>query len=149
MRIEDEIKQSQFKSNIQKALVNLVFTGNWIGMKQKRYYRKYGISPQQYNVLRILRGQAGEPITIQTIQERMLDRMSNASRLVDKMFNKKLVKRTTNKEDRRQVDIVIAEKGLELLDKLDKDFPNLQHELVKLTEEEAEQINILLDKLRG
>jgi DNA-binding MarR family transcriptional regulator len=149
MRIEDEIRQENFKNNAEKALINLVFTGNWIGMKQKRYFRKYGISPQQFNVLRILRGQKGEPVTIQLIQERMLDRMSNASRLVDKLYLKQLVNRETNSNDRRQVDITITEKGLSLLDKIDKDFPNLQREIIRLSEEEAANLSELLDRLRS
>lgn len=149
MRLEDEIKQSKFKSNADKAFVNLIFTGNWIGMKQKRYFRKYGISPQQYNVLRILRGQAGEPITILTIQERMLDRMSNASRLVDKLYLKGLVDRTENKMDRRQVDIIISNDGTELLKKIDKEMKLFQSELMNLTEEESQQLSNLLDKMRS
>lgn len=149
MKIEEAIKQKEFKDPYNKAVVNLLFTHSHIVSKQSNLFKPFGLSPEQYNVLRILRGQNGNPITVSSIQDRMLNKMSNASRLVEKLKQKNLVVREECPTDRRQVDILITPKGLEVLEKLESAIYNLNRELVQLTEEEVEQLNFLLDKLRG
>lgn len=149
MRLEDEIKQKKFKSEHHKLVLNLIYTGNWIQIDSLRFFKKYGLSSQQYNILRILRGQHPNPVNLGLIQERMLDKNSNASRLVDKLKLKKLVERKESKVDRRQIDLTITEKGLELLKEIDPEVDKLESSYGKLTDEEAKQLNDLLDKLRG
>ena len=114
-----------------------------------RQLRPFGITQQQYNVLRILRGQNPEPASVGLIQERMIDRSSNASRLVDKLHDKGLAVRKTCKKDRRQVDILITQKGLDLLAQLDESQDMDLNSPIKLSETEADQLSNLLDKLRG
>ncbi|MFC0262610.1 MarR family winged helix-turn-helix transcriptional regulator [Fontibacter flavus] len=149
MRIEEAIKQKEFKDPYNKVVVNLLFTQGHIVSKQSSLFKPFGLSPEQYNVLRILRGQNGNPITVSSIQDRMLNKMSNASRLVEKLKLKNLVIREECPTDRRQVDILITDKGLEVLERLEAAIYNLNRELVQLSEAEVEQLNFLLDKLRG
>jgi DNA-binding MarR family transcriptional regulator len=136
---------SKFLNNKVKALINIVYTANWINSHQNDFFKPFGISPQQFNILRILRG-AGEPIKVQTIKERMIERAPNATRLMDKLCAKKLINRLPCPGDRRVVHIEITDKGLELLKKIDKDFK--EDPLENLTEDEAEQLSGLLDKIR-
>lgn len=149
MEIGKEIKQSKFKSEHQKMLINILFTSNWLNAKHAASLKPYGISSQQYNLLRILRGQLPKPASVNLLIDRMLDKSSNASRLVEKLRLKKLVERSVCPEDRRAVNVIITQKGLDLLAELDKNEGNMLKELKNLSEKEAEQINILLDKLRG
>jgi DNA-binding MarR family transcriptional regulator len=149
MRIEEAIKQKEFKDPYNKAIVNLLYTNSHIVSKQSSLFKPFGLSPEQYNVLRILRGQNGNPITVSSIQERMLNKMSNASRLVEKLKQKNLVIREECPKDRRQVDISITSKGLEVLNQLETEIYNLNRQLVQLSEEEVDHLNLLLDKLRG
>lgn len=136
---------SKFKSQRQKALLNIIYTANWISSSQNEFFKPFGISPQQYNILRILRG-AGKAIKVQTIKERMLERSPNATRLMDKLCAKNYIKRLPSKEDRRVVKIEITELGLQLLNDIPVHHGN---KLIKnLTEEEAEQLSNLLDKMR-
>jgi len=149
MELEKEIQQAKFKSNKHKAVLNIFFTSGWLSCGQQRFFKEHGLSPQQYNVMRILRGQKGNPITINGIQERMLDKSSNASRLIDKLTEKKLADRVISKVDRRQVDIIITEKGLALLGKIDLEIENMENSYSNITEKEAQELNRILDKLRG
>lgn len=150
MSIETDIKQvTPFKSPYHRVLVNLIYTSNWVINNQMRLIRTYKVSLQQYNVLRILRGQYPNPIRVANITERMLDKMSNASRLVDKLVLKQLVERTECPNDRRAVDVVITEKGLALLTKLDSlmgEWADEQRQ--KMNEEDAAQLSYLLDQMR-
>lgn len=136
---------STFPNSRVKALLNIVYTANWITSYQNEYFKKYGISPQQYNILRILRG-SETPLKVQTIKDRMLERSPNATRLMDKLCAKQLIERLPSEHDRRVVKIAITEDGLNLL----KAIPNdLNSDLIKnLSEEEAEQLSHLLDKMR-
>ena len=147
MRLEEEIHQDNFKSVHHKALVNVIFTANQIEQISQRYLRKYGISTQQLNLLRILRDVRPEVATVTMLQKRMLDRMSNASRLVDKLKEKGLVNRVLNKKDRRKVDVKITAKGLKLLEKVEK--TDFQKDFLKLSHAEAKKLNDLLDKIRS
>ena len=119
MKLEDEIHQKKFSSEFQKLTINLIYTNNWIASKHAEYFKNSDITIQQYNVLRILRGQFPNPSSVKLIKERMLDKMSDASRIIDKLKIKKLVVRKECPIDRRSVDILITEKGLELLKSLD------------------------------
>lgn len=150
MSIEKDIKQQKpFKSPYQKLLVNIIYTSNWMNFEQQGLLKPYDLSSQQYNVLRILRGQYPNPITVNGIIERMLDKMSNASRLVDKLLLKGLVSRCDNANDRRACDIRITDKGNEVLEMIDSQQNDWEMALKKITEEEAETLSKLLDKLRG
>lgn len=149
MELEKEIQQSKFKSQKHKAILNIFFTAGWLGCQQTRLFKEHDLSPQQFNVLRILRGQKGKPITVNGIQERMLDKNSNASRLIDKLKEKKLVDRVVCETDRRQVDLIITEKGLSLLKVLDKEVEKHEDIYSTITEKEAEELSRILDKLRG
>lgn len=136
---------SKFKNNRVKALLNIIYTANWISSCQNEFFKGFGISPQQYNILRILRG-AGEPLKVQTIKDRMLERSPNATRLMDKLCAKNYIERLPSEHDRRVVKIVITNEGKALLESI----PNtLNKKLLKnLSEEEAEQLSNLLDKMR-
>jgi DNA-binding MarR family transcriptional regulator len=149
MELEKVIKQKAFKSPKHKLTINVIFTGNWMTQKTMFVVKPFGLTPQQYNVLRILRGQGQNPIASIEIMDRMLDKSSNVSRLIDKLETKKLVIRTGCEEDRRRTNIVITNEGLEILEKIDKIFPKNETFLDNLTDREAEQLNFLLDKLRG
>lgn len=148
-KIEDAIRQREFKDPYNKAVVNLLFTHSYLVTIQNSLFKPYDISPEQYNVLRILRGQNGKPTTVSSIQERMLNKMSNASRLVEKLKSKGLLIREECPTDRRQVDVVISDKGLELLKELEVKVEEVNHTLIHLNDEEVAQLNDLLDKLRG
>ncbi len=149
MEIGKEIKQTKFKNEYQKMLINILFTSGWLNSKHACNLKPYSISSQQFNLLRILRGQHPKPASVNLLIDRMLDKNSNASRLVEKLRLKKLVERTVCPEDRRAVNVIITQKGLDLLDELDKQDGAFMKELKNLSEKEAEQINTLLDKLRG
>jgi len=136
---------SKFKNNKIKALINLKYTANWLYSKEIGYFKSFGISPQQYNILRILRG-AGEPIKVQLIKERMIERAPNATRLMDKLCDKNLIERSRCDHDRRVVYIAISEKGLKLLEKID--VSTGINFMDNLNEEEATLLSNLLDKIR-
>lgn len=148
MKLEDAIKQKKFKTEEEKLVINLMYTTNWIAAEQVRFFKRYGISPQQYNVLRILRGQKPNPASVGLIQERMLDKMSNASRLVEKLKSKNLIKRSECSKDRRQVDVIITDEGLSLLEEMDKHQHEINDISSSLTTTEKQTLNELLDKLR-
>jgi DNA-binding MarR family transcriptional regulator len=149
MKIEDEIKQKKFRSELSKLAVNLLFTGNWFNANQIKFFKSHGLSPQQYNILRILRGQHPKAASVGLLLERMLDRSSNVTRLIDKLIEKKLVSRRENKENRRMQDIQITDKGLQLLETLDPLLIEHEMELLKISESDAAIMNELLDKMRG
>jgi len=148
-KIEDAIQQKEFKDPYNKLVVNLLFTHSYVVTSQNSLFKPHDLSPEQYNVLRILRGQNGAPTTVSSIQDRMLNKMSNASRLVDKLKIKDLVRREECPSDRRQVDVVITEKGLDLLGKLELLVEESNRKSLHLNLEEVHQLNDLLDKLRG
>ncbi|MCR5887118.1 MarR family transcriptional regulator [Hymenobacter sp. J193] len=148
MRIEDEIKQANFQSVYQKVYINLVYTAGWLELRQAAAFKEFNITLPQYNVLRILRGQHPRPSTVNMLIERMLDKTSNASRIVDKLEAKQLVTRRVCPSNRRAVDICITEAGLALLDTMQPMVEQQAHGLHKLSEQEAEQLSHLLDKLR-
>ena len=149
MRLEEEIKQKEFKNEYAKSVVNLIYTFNWLDTQTRDFMKKFDITSQQFNILRILRGQQPAPATINLLKERMLDKMCDASRMVERLKTKALVERRVCEEDRRAVDIIITKKGLDLLAKIDKEMPDHEKMMKNLSPTEIKQLNNLLDKLRG
>jgi len=148
MKIEDEIQQKSFKSEAHKAYINIVYTANFLGVKQAAVFKPFGITPAQFNVLRILRGQHPKPATVNLLMERMLDKTSNVSRIMDKLEVKKLATRKQCPNDRRSVDILITDAGLDLLKKMDVAIEAQKIGLQNLSDAEAQELNRLLDKIR-
>lgn len=148
MSLETDIQQTKFRNEYQKAAINLIFTYNWMSEQNKKFFEREDITPQQFNILRILRG-AGKPLSTLQIRQRMLDKMSDTSRIVDRLIKKGLVKKVVCKSDRRLVDVSITDKGGELLAKLDLANDEMDEVLSKITIEEASTLNVLLDKIRS
>ncbi len=149
MRIEDEIQSTKFEDNYQKVVINIAYTEGWLNNLIRPYFEKYNLTNQQFNILRILRGQYPKPATVNLLKERMIDKMSDASRIVDRLVQKELVSRCTNTKDRRAVDVRISEKGLDILAKMDVEFKTKDFLKTSLTPQEAATLSDLLDKLRG
>jgi DNA-binding MarR family transcriptional regulator len=150
MSIEKEINQLKpFRDNYLKAYVNVMYTASWINKRQSDAIKKYDITIQQYNILRILKGLSGEPATVKLLTERMIDKMSNASRLVDKLLLKNYVQRIENSFDRRRVDIYLTKEGESILELASVELDALlQEKKLELSLEEAGILSELLDKLR-
>lgn len=149
MKLEEEIQQKKFNSEEQKLAINIFYTNNWLSAIHAQYFKNFDITIQQYNVLRILRGQYPNTCNLKLIKERMLDKMSDASRIVEKLKTKKLIIRKECPNDRRNVDIIITDKGLDLLKELDVIDDSSVNLFKHLTKEELNTLNDLLDKLRG
>jgi len=149
MKIEEAIKVKSFKSEYHKVIVNLLYTCSWLNSQHNDLLKPYSLSMQQYNVLRILRGSHPTPVSVNTIIDRMLDKSSNASRLVEKLRQKALIKRVACENDRRQVDVSITKKGLDLLSLIDDEMEEFESKFQTLSKKEALQLSILLDKLRN
>lgn len=149
MKIEEAIKQKKFKSDFHRMAVNIIYTANWLNSKHTSLLKKHSISLQQFNILRILRGQHPKPATVNLLIDRMIDKMSNASRIVDKLILKGLVERTVCPDDRRAVNVLITSKGLKLLSKLDEEMEKMEESMKTLTQKEAKQLSDLLDRLRA
>jgi DNA-binding MarR family transcriptional regulator len=147
MSLEKDINQSKFRNEHQKVCINLIYTYNWMSEKLKVFFDRFSITPQQYNILRILRG-AGMPLSTLQIRQRMLDKMSDTSRIVDRLVIKDLVKKVPCKTDKRLVDISISEKGNKLLDITDEYAVELDAVFGNLSEAEAKALNKLLDRIR-
>ncbi|MDB5268248.1 MAG: transcriptional regulator [Hymenobacter sp.] len=148
MRIEDEIKQPIFRDEHQKAFINLIYTAGWLQLRQAAAFKPFGLTSPQFNILRILRGQHPLPATVALLIDRMLDKTSNASRIVDRLEEKKLVTRTVCPANRRAVDIRITKAGLDLLDQVEQTGVLHSKENMALNEDEMRQLNALLDKMR-
>ena len=149
MRLEEEIKQGKsFENEYEKLVVNLIYTNSWLSEQQQSTFKPFGITSPQYNVLRILRGQYPEPCTVNTIIDRMLDRMSNASRIVDRLEVKGLVERKVCKTDRRAKDVVITQRGLDLLQEVTDATAQWMKKFQGISTESVEATNKLLDDFR-
>lgn len=148
MGIEADINQSRFRNQYQKVIVNFIYTFNWMNERMKVIFERENITGQQFNILRILRG-AGKPISTLQIRQRMLDNMSDTSRIVDRLVIKALVKKNTCPNDKRLVDVSITEKGKKLLNKLDKYEAEMDAIFGNLSESEVRLLNKLLDKIRN
>ena len=148
MSIEKEVKQEKFASEFEKAAINILFTGSWLYNLNAARLKNHGITPEQFNVLRILRGSSPKPMMLADVTCRMIDKSSNATRLVEKLRQKGLVEREICEDNRRQVDILITAKGLTLLGKIDKQAQRWNDILGNITKTEAQELNRILDKLR-
>ena len=148
MPLEDDIKQDKFDSDYQKATINILYTGSWLYNINASYFKKFGITPEQFNVLRILRGSHPKTMMLSEITQRMIDKSSNCTRLVEKLRQKNFVNREICENNRRQVDISITDKGLQLLKRIDADSPEIIKVVEKLSKTEAKELNRILDKLR-
>lgn len=147
MGIDKEIQTQNFRNEFQKVGVNIIFTANWFTERFKQILDDYDITNQQFNILRILRG-SKRPLSTLQIRDRMLDKMSDTSRIVDRLVKKELVEKTICEADKRLVDIRITDKGMALLLELDARNEDTDKLLKGLNQEEAQQLNHLLDKLR-
>jgi len=141
--------QSTFSSEAQKATINILYTAAWINQMQTQFFKPYDITAAQYNVLRILKGQYPNPITVAEIINRMIDKSSNASRIIDRLEKKRWVTRTTCKIDRRQVDVKISSDGIVLIDNIATELSKMENQLNKLNVIDLEQLNHLLDTFRN
>ncbi len=148
MSLENDIQQEKFDNEHHKMAVNILFTGSWLHNLNALRFKPFDITPEQYNVLRILRGSHPKQLMLAEITSRMLDKSSNATRLVEKLRQKGLVKREICADNRRQVDIIITDKGLALLTKIDKTSEDWLKNLKAITKQEAQELNRILDKLR-
>jgi DNA-binding MarR family transcriptional regulator len=149
MGLEEDIKQQKgFASEQQKAIVNILYTHGWLIAKMKESLKEYDLTPQQFNVLRILRGTFPDPLSTLNIRNRMLDRMSDVSRIVDRLCKKSLLKSSKCSFDKRKVDVSISESGLALLAKIDKEKGDFKTVFDGISDAEAKQLNEVLDRLR-
>jgi DNA-binding MarR family transcriptional regulator len=148
MKIEDEIKQKKFRSPHQKAVINLIYTSNWLQNKHHHFFKNFGITGQQFNILRILKGQHPQSISATEIKSRLLDQNSDVSRLLTRLEVKALITKSTCPNDKRASDVFITEKGLLLLEEIDKNQKEFDNTLA-LTPDEAKTLSDLLDKARG
>lgn len=150
MKIEKAIKQKAFLSEFHKANINLFYTMAWMQLKINKELKPFNLSPQQFNILRILRGQHPKPASIRELTDRMLDKASNASRLVDKLLLKGMVSKTTCENDNRRMEVAITEKGLSILDDASNKVETvIDNVFGVLTIDEAAQLNDMLDKIRS
>ncbi len=148
MSLEEDIRQTTFRNEHQKGMINMIYTCNWIMERQKKILGREKITPQQFNILRILRGAYPKPISTMQIRERMLDKMSDTSRIVDRLTVKGLANKKTCVSDKRLVDIAITVKGMDILERLDRRNEEMDALLRALSETEVKTLNLLLDKIR-
>ena len=149
MKLEDAIRQPEFRSQEHKLMVNLIYTVSRLLDEISEVTQRYGITRQQYNVLRILRGQSPGAASLNLVRERMLDKMSDCSRLVDRLESKGLISKSECARDKRSVDITITEQGLALLDTMESDVVCVEKALNRLSEPEKAEFNRLLDLIRS
>lgn len=148
MGIDKDIQQSKFRNAHQKAAINLIYTLGWMRDRTKLIFDTEEITAQQFNILRILRGSFPNPLSTLQIRERMLEKMSDTSRIVDRLIAKGLVKKITCKKDRRLVDVIITDKGKKMLERLDTRQDDIDGVLGNLSENDANILSNLLDKIR-
>ncbi|MBC7921215.1 MAG: MarR family transcriptional regulator [Ferruginibacter sp.] len=148
-RIEDEIQQTSWRNQLSKTGINLIYTGIWLKSVHSDFFKKFGVTHPQHNLLRILRGQKQKPISVNQIKERMMDKSSNVSRITEKLQKKKLIECRPSETDKRSVDVVISQKGLELLSNIDLSVHEINDQLTHLEPSELMVLNLLLDKIRN
>ena len=149
MTIEEEIKQPRFRNPYQKVVINLIYTTNWLENKRAKFFKPFGITTAQYNILRILRGQGKNKISGAEVKARMLERNSDISRLLDRLSIKKWITRIKCPEDKRATDVMITEVGLNVLQQIDGHMEASEKKIIHLSKEEALELSRLLDKSRG
>jgi DNA-binding MarR family transcriptional regulator len=148
MKIEEEIKQPKFRDAYQRAVVNLIYTANWVQNRNQEFFKPFGITAAQFNILRILRGQHPGSLSATEIKSRMLDKNSDVSRMLDRLIAKELVLKRTCPKDKRAFDVLITDAGLEVLRLIDKQLAEHEH-FSSVSEEEATYLSDLLDKCRN
>lgn len=148
-RIEDDIQQTTFRNELSKAGINLIYTGTWLKTLHSDFFKSFGITWPQHNILRILRGQKGNPVSVNTIRERMMDKSSNVSRITEKLQHKKLIECRPSAIDKRSVEVSITQKGLDLLMKVEERVAEINNLLGHLEPSELLLLNMLLDKIRN
>ena len=149
MGLQEDIKQTKFRNDYQKAAINILFTHGWLAQRIKLFLKNHRLTSQQYNVLRILRGSYPNPLSTLQIRERMLDKMSDSSRIVDRLVIKQLVIKKACEHDKRLVDVFISEEGLNMLAKIDGAEKDIDSHLSNITEPEALELSRILDKIRS
>ncbi len=149
MKLEQEIKQPKFQDEWQKALLNILYTGNWLTDNFMVISKKYAINDQHYNILRILRGKHPKCMCPSEIKEVLVNKRGDLTRLLDKLVKMELVDRNINAENRRMVDVIITKKGLNLLAEMDPDVNQVENIKNHISEEEAKALNDILDRIRG
>jgi MarR family transcriptional regulator, 2-MHQ and catechol-resistance regulon repressor len=149
MGLDQDILQTKFRNEHQKATLNILYTCNWITERTKELFASEDITPQQFNILRILRGSHPRPLSTLQIRERMLDKMSDTSRIVDRLIMKGLAKKGVCKDDRRLVDVMITDKGRKLLERLDVRQDEMDNIIGNISRKEAALLSELLDKIRN
>lgn len=149
MKIEEELKQDKFTSVIHKAIVNIMFTNGWLSNHLRDVFKNHNLTPQQYNVLRILRGKYPESLNPSDIKSVMLDKNPDLTRLCDRLLTRKLIDRCIDDNNRRKMNIRITEDGLKILNLIDPIMIEFNDKVTSITEEEASILSNLLDKLRG
>ena len=147
-KIEDAIQQSKFRNSHQKAVINLIYTANWLQNKHHSFFKQFGITGHQYNILRVLKGQYPKNISATEIKSRLLDQNSDVSRLLERLMQKQMITKIASENDKRASDVFISEQGLELLLQIEKHQKEIDF-AINLTPEEASQLSDLLDKCRG
>lgn len=148
MGIQEDIKQSKFRNAYQKAFINIIYTNNWLQQRVRDILKNEDLTNQQFNVLRILRGAYPDPISTLQIRNRMLDKMSDSSRIVDRLVKKGLAEKKPCADDKRLVDVIITDQGLQTLANIDEKESHIDDSLGSLSVEEAEELSRLLDKVR-
>ncbi|MCB0635441.1 MAG: MarR family transcriptional regulator [Lewinella sp.] len=149
MKIEEVIQQRKFVNEYHKAQINILYTATWLNQRTAEILKPYGLTWQQFNILRILRGRHPEPATVKLLTERMIDKMSNASRLVDKLLKKGLVERSTCTDDRRRVDVSLTPEGMQMVNQVSQNMErDMERADLGLSPDELIQLNELLDRLR-
>jgi len=149
MKLEDELKMQQFTDNFQRAYLNIVFTANWLEANMQQQLKPFNLTTPQFNVLRILRGQKGRPMSAFAIQERMIHRTSNVTRILEKLVEKGLVTRESNTANRRMIDVKLTDEGLALVNSTDEMILDTYRKMqMVISEKEAAYIGDCLDRLR-
>lgn len=148
-RIEDDIQQATFRNELSKAGINLIYTATWLKTRHSDFFKSFGVTWPQHNILRILRGQKGNAVSLNTIRERMMDKSSNVSRITEKLQKKKLIDCQPSAIDKRSVDVNITQKGLDLLARIEERVSEINNLLAHLEPSELVLLNILLDKVRN
>ena len=149
MKLEEEIKQARFSSSKQKATLNIIFTAAWINARLRDLLKPYDLTPQQYNVLRILKGRHPNAANPGEIKEVMLDKNPDLTRLCDRLSKSGLIHRNIDRSNRRKMNIRITDKGIALLETLAPNVSAIDTSQIAISNAEAEQLSNLLDKLRG
>ncbi len=149
MALEEEVKQTKpFPDEWEKSFVNIIYTANWLAYRQYQFLKQFNITTEQYNILRILKGQHPEPASVNLLKERMMNKMSNASRLVEKLEKKGFVTRHESADDRRRMDVVITQSGIDLLKRIHQKYQGAKAQYGHIPEKDLQVLNDILDRIR-